>query len=305
MPKIPEKNLKKSNTFASVFDDAIPKKTPSNKNEDFNLTANTQYSTLYKSRNKTFLSYLRNTYNKLQEATTSLNPEQILLKKQYQYTTDITNKIIKKEFVKKLAIQEKALNHNKLHNKKDNNMMKFLSSKLNKEKKDLIFSRVEDYQIMKDIKYNLQNYIERKCPEYTYNWKTNLRNNNEDFHYYKINNNTQREKVRNPCNSARRTNSSDKKFGEEEKKYIRKNVMKNDYRKFIKDLNETKGNFKGLLIEGKNLLKCEKDLIKQMKGKKYLINYNSSLLEKDINDVLYTYNININFLNKIFFTYHF
>ena len=56
----------------------------------------------------------------------------------------------------------------------------------------------------------------------------------------------------------------------------------------------SKGNFSGLLIEGKNLLKCEKDLIKQIKGKKYLINYNSSLQEKDINDVLYTYNININ-----------
>ena len=56
----------------------------------------------------------------------------------------------------------------------------------------------------------------------------------------------------------------------------------------------SKGNFSGLLIEGKNLLKCEKDLIKQKKEKKYLINYNSSLKEKDINDVLYTYNININ-----------
>ena len=56
----------------------------------------------------------------------------------------------------------------------------------------------------------------------------------------------------------------------------------------------SKGNFSGLLIEGKNLLKCEKDLIKQINGKKYLINYNSSLQEKDINDVLYTYNININ-----------
>ena len=293
MPKIPEKFIKKSNTFATVFDDAISKKIPLNKNEDYNLTANSQYSTLYRSRNKTFLSNIRNTYNKLQETTGQINPEELLIKKQYQYTMDTNSKIIKKEFVKKLAIQEKALNHNRLQNKKNNNMMKYLANKLNKEKKDLIFSQVEDYQIMKDIKYNLQNYIERKFPEYTYKWKNYLRNNSEKCHYNKINN-TPREKVRNPCNSACRINSLDKKFGEEEKKYIKQNVMKNDYRKFIKDLSMTKGNFKGLLIEGKNLLKCEKDLIKRMKGKKYLINYNSSLQEKDINDVLYTYNININ-----------
>ena len=34
-------------------------------------------------------------------------------------------------------------------------------------------------------------------------------------------------------------------------------ASKNDYRKFIKDLSMTKSNFKGLLIEGKNLFNLE------------------------------------------------
>ena len=75
---------------------------------------------------------------------------------------------------------------------------------------------------------------------------------------------------------------------------IKKNVPKLAYKKCIKDTFNVKGNLDGLIIEGKNLLKHEQDLIKKIKGKKFLINYNNLLKEKDINDELYAYNIHIN-----------
>ena len=294
IPKIPEKMIHKSKTFASIFDEKLPQKIPQNKNEENNLTTNSQYSTLYKTRNKSFLSNLKKTYNKYLEAKTGLNREQLLLEKQYQYTMDVNSTAIKKEFAKKLATQEKALNHNKKIDNRNNNMMELLAKKINKEKDDLIIAQVDDYRIMKDIKSELQDLIEKNIPEYNYKWNKDLRNNSEDCHYKKINNQNQREIVRNPLNAKNRANSVDKRFGEAEKNYIRQNIRKSDYRKFVRDLNMSKGNFNGLLIKGKNLLKCEKDLIKKIKGKKYIINYNSTLQEKDINDVLYTYNININ-----------
>lgn len=294
IPKIPEKMIHKSKTFASIFDEKLPQKIPQNKNEENNLTTNSQYSTLYKTRNKSFLSNLKKTYNKYLEAKTGLNREQLLLEKQYQYTMDVNSTAIKKEFAKKLATQEKALNHNKKIDNRNNNMMEILAKKINKEKDDLIIAQVDDYRIMKDIKSELQDLIEKNIPEYNYKWNKDLRNNSEDCHYKKINNQIQREIVRNPLNAKNRANSVDKRFGEAEKNYIRQNIRKSDYRKFVRDLSMSKGNFNGLLIKGKNLLKCEKDLIKKIKGKKYIINYNSTLQEKDINDVLYTYNININ-----------
>ena len=294
IPKIPEKMIHKSKTFASIFDEKLPQKIPQNKNEENSLTTNSQYSTLYKTRNKSFLSNLKKTYNKYLEAKTGLNREQLLLEKQYQYTMDMTSTAIKKEFAKKLATQEKALNHNKKIDNRNNNMMELLAKKLNKEKDDLIIAQVDDYRIMKDIKSELQDLIEKNIPEYNYKWNKDLRNNSEDCHYKKINNQIQREIVRNPLNAKNRANSVDKRFGEAEKNYIRQNIRKSDYRKFVRELSMSKGNFNGLLIKGKNLLKCEKDLIKKIKGKKYIINYNSTLQEKDINDILYSYNININ-----------
>jgi hypothetical protein len=302
IPKLPTKIIKKSGTFLSIFDENIPQQINlNNKNEENKenniITTNSQHSTLYKTRNKSFLSNIKNTYNKYLESKSLLNKEQLLLEKQYQYTLDINGNALKKEFAKKLASQEKALNHNKKIGNKNNKMMNFLSNKLHKEKDSLILAQVDDYRIMKDIKHKLQNLIELNRPEFNYKWKNHLRNSCDDCHYDKINNNDiqrEREIIRNPFSTKYRANSVDKKFGEAEKKYIKKNIRRNDYRKFVKDLSMSKGNFSGLLIEGKNLLKCEKDLIKQIKGKKYLINYNSSLQEKDINDVLYTYNININ-----------
>ena len=298
-PKIPSKIIQKSGTFVSIFDDKIPQKIfLNNKNEENkennNITTNSQYSTLYRTRNKSFLSNLKNTYNKQLESKSLLNKEQLLLDKQYQYTLDLTSNALRKEFAKKLVSQEKALNHNEKIGSKNDNMMNYLSNKLNKEKDNLIFSQVDYYRIMRDIKHKLQNLIELNRPEYNYKWKNHLRNSSDDCHYNKINIQRDREIIRNPFSTKCRTNSVDKKFGEAEKKYIKKNVRRSDYRKFVKDLSMSKGNLNGLLIEGKNLLKCEKDLIKQIKGKKYIINYNSSLQEKDINDVLYTYNININ-----------
>ena len=291
IPKLPSKLIKKSGTFVSIFEEN------NNNNNNNYITTNSQHSTLYKTRNKSFLSNIKNTYNKNLESKSLLNKEQLFLEKQYQYTLDINSNTLRKEFAKKLLSQEKALNHNKKLGNKNNNMMDFLSNKLHKEKDSLILAQVDDYRIMKDIKHKLQNLIELNRPEFNYKWKNHLRNSCDDCHYDKINNNDiqkEREIIRNPFSTKCRANSVDKKFGEAEKKYIKKNIRRNDYRKFVKDLSMSKGNFSGLLIEGKNLLKCEKDLIKQIKGKKYLINYNSSLQEKDINDVLYTYNININ-----------
>ena len=281
--------------FISIFDEINPMKSAIFKNEekekdnkDNNTTLNSQYSTLYKSRNKSFLSKLKNTLNKFQ-TTKSINNNELLIQKQNQYATDIKNKTIKKEFLKNLAYQEKTLQRQIQHCKKDKNMIKYIREKLKRENGELLMGQTDDYRIINDIKIRLNKLMKKSFPENHYDWKDNLRNKkieNDDI-------NKDQEIMRNPYNKAS-TFIKNKQFEKYENECLKKYAPKNEYRKFVKDIKNIKNNLNGLLIEGQNLLKYEQDLIKKIKGKKFLINYNNLLKEKDINDELYAYNIHIN-----------
>ena len=281
--------------FISIFDEINPMRSTIFKNEekekdnkDNNTTLNSQYSTLYKSRNKSFLSKLKNTLNKFQ-STKSINNNELLIQKQNQYATVIQNKTIKKEFLKNLAYQEKTLQRQIQHCKKDKNMIKYIREKLKRENGELLMGQTDDYRIINDIKTRLNKLMKKSFPENHYDWKDNLRNKkieNDDI-------NKDQEIMRNPYNKAS-TFIKNKQFEKYENEFIKNYAPKNEYRKFVKDIKNIKNNLNGLLIEGQNLLKYEHDLIKKIKGKKFLINYNNLLKEKDINDELYAYNIHIN-----------
>ena len=281
--------------FISIFDEINPMRSTIFKNEekekdnkDNNTTLNSQYSTLYKSRNKSFLSKLKNTLNKFQP-TKSINNNELLIQKQNQYATVIQNKTIKKEFLKNLAYQEKTLQRQIQHCKKDKNMIKYIREKLKRENGELLMGQTDDYRIINDIKTRLNKLMKKSFPENHYDWKDNLRKKkieNDDI-------NKDQEIMRNPYNKAS-TFIKNKQFEKYENEFIKNYAPKNEYRKFVKDIKNIKNNLNGLLIEGQNLLKYEHDLIKKIKGKKFLINYNNLLKEKDINDELYAYNIHIN-----------
>ena len=301
MPKISSQKNKDSQVFKSIFDEINPQRTALIKNDDYNSTLNSQYSTLYKTRNKTFRSRLKNTLNKFQKEKDKENND-ILLKKQSQYVLDINNEIFKKEIQKKLASQEKALKHNTKYNDKFSNLLKIITKKLQKEKGDLMLGQTDDYRIFKDIKFKLNNLMKNVCPENHFRWENELRKEKSDnnIEYIKINNNVNnhnKEIARNPYNISNRSKNG-RIYSEYDERYIRKNVPKTAYRKFIKDINNIKGNLEGLIIEGQDLLKCEQDLIKNMKGKKVIINFKSSLKDKDCSDALYAYNIHINKFTK-------
>ena len=281
--------------FISIFDEINPMRSTIFKNEekekdnkDNNTTLNSQYSTLYKSRNKSFLSKLKNTLNKFQ-STKSINNNELLIQKQNQYATVIKNKTIKKEFLKNLAYQEKTLQRQIQHCKKDKNMIKYIREKLKRENGELLMGQTDDYRIINDIKTRLNKLMKKSFPENHYDWKDNLRNKKIESNDI----NKDQEIMRNPYNKAS-TFIKNKQFEKYENEFIKKYAPKNEYRKFVKDIKNIKNNLNGLLIEGQNLLKYEQDLIKKIKGKKFLINYNNLLKEKDINDELYAYNININ-----------
>ena len=300
MPKLSSQKKRNSPVFKSIFDEINPQRTVLFKNDDYNSTINSQYSTLYKTKNKTFRPRLKSTLNQFHKENAK-EKNDILLQKQSQYVLDINNQVFKKEILKKLASQEKSLQNNTKYNRKFSNLLKILSKNVQKEEGDLILGQIDDYRIFKDIKFKLNNLMKNVCPENHYKWENELRKEKSDnnIEYIKINNinNHNREITRNPYNISNRSKNG-KIFKEYDEQYIRRNVPKTAYRKFVKDIYNVKGNLEGLIIEGQDLLKCEQDLIKNMKGKKVLINFKSSLKDKDFNDELYAYNIHINKYSK-------
>jgi len=304
IPKIKSQKLNNKifPRFTSVFDEIItPKSSYNNKNAknnnnvlDNNSTVTSQFSTLYKTHHKTFRTKLKSTLNNFEEfkEKKKVDNNEQLLEKQAQYILNPNNIIHAKEMKKKLAGQEKALTCNSLYNKKTKNMVNFISKKLKKEKSDIMMGGNDDYRIANDIKYKLSKMMKTAFPEYNYKWINNLRNQESDNNSPKSNKIFNYEIVRNPFNIY--NSSRNKIFTKTEDDYIKKHLPKIAYRKLIKDIKNIKGNLNELLIEGQNLLKYEQDLIKQLKGKKVLINCDNAFQEKELNDVLYAYNININ-----------
>lgn len=87
--------------------------------------------------------------------------------------------------------------------------------------------------------------------------------------------------------------STNMKFRQQDKEYLKSKVSKTMYNKFMKDIRNIDNKYGGLIIEGQNLLKCERDILKQIKGKKIINNYDNILQEKDVNDKIFAKNFSI------------
>ena len=304
MPKISEQRNKNSPKFVSIFDEISPPKTTFNKNEDFNSTLYSQYSTLYKTKYKTFRSKFKNTTNKF-ETIKGSELDDFILQKQSQYTLNMNPPIMQKELMKKLASQEKALNHNDEYNRKIKHLLKLMSKQLNIDKGKLMLGETDEYRIKKDIKIQLNDIMKKAYPENHFHWESELRNANKDnsTNEFSINNSNkfnQREIIRYPFKILNRSKSV-RNLGEYDENYVKRSIPKTAFRKFNRSIKGIKGNFDGLLIKGQNLLKVEQDLIKKIKGKKILLNYNYSFNDKEsreTRDTLFAYNIHINKYQK-------
>lgn len=287
-------------------------KTINNKyNSIDNSEVNSQNTTKYKIRPKSLISKFTKTNNKFKD---SVDKEKIrkrllenekLMEKQTQYLPNTNQELIKNEIAKRLASQEKALIYNIKVKNKENNLLDVLSKKLKKQKSELMLGQIEDHRISKNIKLKLNKLIRKTTPGQNYKWEQDLRNSkNEEEDSSKIINddliNYQKrcslykneEIARDPCYKT--FYSTYNKFRNQDKEYLRNRVSKRLYNRFMKDINNLKSNYDGFLIEGQSLLKHEHNIIKKLKGKKIINNYDSNINIHDTNDELYATNFDIN-----------
>lgn len=312
-------NIKTQNKpFVSLFDEETLKNNYFNNLEN-NNTIKSHYSTIYNNRHNSSLitkKFTKTTYQLKEEREKekikiNLLENEKLMEKQSQFLPNTSQELIKNEIAKRLASQEKALIYNKKNTTKQNNILDSLSKKLKKQKSELMLGKIEDYRITKDIKIKLNRLIKKITPGLDYNWKLDLRNtknedeienskiSNEDINDYynnKFSFSKNDEITRNPFYKT--FYSSNKSFRIHDKDYLKSRVSKTLYDKFMKDIDGLKNNYDELLIEGQSLLKCEHDIIKKIKGKKIINNYEINLQPQDINDELYAKNFGVHKFNK-------
>ena len=307
IPKIKLQN----NQYQKEFEDTLGKIN----NIDNISTVNTQITIMNKNTPQSILTKFTNSNIQLLEdkekekIKKQLLENEKLMEKQTQFLPNTSQELIKKEIAKRLASQEKALIYNLKFKNKENNLLEHLSKKLKKQKSSLMLGQIEDYRLIKDIKVKINRLIKKTNPGQNYNWQMDLRNsrnedkektpkmiNNDINNNKKISLSQDEEITRNPCYKT--FYLTNKKFRKHEKDYIKSKVPKRSYIQFINDINNLQKNYDGFLIEGKNLLKHEHDLIKKIKGKKIINKYDNFFQAQDINNELYANNFNILKVNK-------
>jgi hypothetical protein len=310
---IPKINLQ-GNKLLNAYNNQTLKSDIYNSIENNNEMNSQQQSIGKKNRPKSLIQKFMKTSNmfkeKMEKERIKMNllENEKLTEKQNQYLPDTNQKLIKNEIAKRLASQEKALMYNIEVKNNENNLLDALSKKLKKQKSELMLGQIEDHRIINNIKTKLSMLIRKTTPGQNYIWEKDLRNSKkEDEDCCKnINDNTanynkrcglykNEEITRDPC--YRTFYSVNRKFRDQDKEYLKKKFSKTQYNRFMKEINNLKNNYDGFLIEGQSLLEYEHDLIKKIKGKKIINNYESTININETNDELYADNFDINKFN--------
>ena len=180
-------------------------------------------------------------------------------------------------FAKLLADQEQVMNDSKKMKLKKRKILKFISARIKKKEKNMLFRDLESFRIQNELKDKFCSLGAKLEPEHNFNWKRDLRG---DLYIHKKNeDNPNNYNIRDPYNKSITSSFSDKNLAK--KKYLKY------YKNLIEENNNINKNLEGLFIKGKNLLKMEYEQFKSFKSRKIINNYELYLPSSDIDDIIF------------------
>lgn len=248
---------------------------------------------------------------------------QNILDKQTQYLTTDLSKTGLKEFCKILSSQEKVLLSNINSEKISQNISSAISKKIKKDKSELLMNKTESFRLNKEIKLKLNQKIKNLNPELTYKWEKNLRGiqkteeiGGEGGIIGKVvgtprgrDGQTKIEEiVRKPqikknleCLSEKKCKTMEiRNFLENP--YLKEKLKKKNTKMFFNKVSKVNNNFQDLYIKGKYLLDVERDIARNLKGKKIITNYNIIYPYSHTNNNVFANDLNLaNFSKGISF----
>ena len=220
-------------------------------------------------------------FNKLYE-TLNENNKIDIFKKQIQYLTT-EKKVYRKALANTLVSQEKTFINNINSRNKIKQISLYMSNKLKIPDDKLLMNRTEYFRINNDLKSRLSKQMEFEYLEDVFNWEKDLKNFNPKNKYEEI--------IRDP--KFKITNYPNDTFYSLNNEYLAKRLSKKQLKKFVNTNDNIKYNINGLFIQGKNLLELEHEIIKGIKGKKILNNYEEVLPYSSLKDDIYANHFHI------------
>ena len=222
----------------------------------------------FKTMNNFFESFEKRKYinKKIRTRNKMINRQNQFLLGVKDSKTNI-NQTEHKYFAQILANQEQTLLKSSKSQAMFNHFGDKLSRKINKSKKDLLALNSDNFRIIQELKYRIDEMNKIIGPEHFYNWTKDLRAISSINSTLPI----QYDRIRNPL---------------KKEKYLfsKSNIQLKNFKKIIKSINRDTNNCQGLFIKGQDLLQLEYDFVKSLKNKKIINNIESYLPSVEVED---------------------
>lgn len=250
-------------------------------------------STLY-TRDK-FTVSRETDHNELEKIYSYFNRKRNTTKGQMNFFKDYSH-TIQKNVNQALDLQTKTLKNKHKINLTNDLISQHVSKKINKPQEELLMSKTGFYRLKKEVKDDVEKDLKKKDPLPSFKWPSTLRSK-DSFSTYYMNTGSlenpkwqliieRNDKLQEQICYSNMMNKAEMKEMKSflDNSYLHKRVGVSAYNKVRTNINNKKI-MKAITIQGKDLLKIEKEITNSLKGKKYLIQSEND--PDKLNPVLY------------------
>ena len=200
--------------------------------------------------------------------TDILKKRKQLIQKQNQYLYKNIELSLKKQFAESLALQENVFLCQNKNNKFQKHFKNFLNIHLkNKQQNSRLLIQEDNHRKNLELKMKIDFFQNKLNPDRIYDWYYDLHSWKTPFPILE----KKIEIIRNPKNMKGFYNNKSKILEKDE--YLKNIITSKNFKNLEKEINNVNDNYGSLVVEGKNLLQLENNIVKKIKGRKIINDY--------------------------------
>ena len=187
-----------------------------------------------------------------------------LIERQNQYIFKDIDLSLKNKYAELLASQENVFLRRRQNKKFQNNFKSYLNTHFKNKTNDKLLLQDDTYRNKLELKMKIDFFQNKLNPDRIYDWYYDLHSSKSIFPII----DTKLEIIRNPKNMNNLSNIRSKTF--EKNNYLKSIITTKYYKNLEKEIYNINNNYGGLYVQGKNLLKFENNMVKKLKGRKII-----------------------------------
>ena len=218
-----------------------------------------------------------------------INKRKKLIAKQNQYLFKNIQLALKNQFAETLALQENVFLCQNKNIKFQKHFKNYINRRFKRQQDSKLLIQDDSHRKNQELKMKIDFFQNKLNPDRIYDWYYDLHSSRSSFPLLE----KKIETIRNPKNMKDFDDKKSKSLDKDN--YLKNNITSKYYHNLEKDLNNADNNFGGLIVEGKNLLQFENNMVKRLKGKKILNDFERLLSPSKLKNE----NIYSNIINKL------